>query len=81
MTTDRAEIFEQKIKKLSREIMFSSVSESDIISSGLCYRKGKTFSDLKAAVKRGVKQGVGKTECELSMVEVQIKSVLKMTNG
>ncbi len=78
MATDREQLLTQKAQTLAQNIMFGKVTEADLPSYGLEYRKGKTFADLKKAAQRGLKQGMGKTEFELSMIEVQIKTVLKL---
>ena len=49
----------------------------DVEISGFEFRKGKDWSDLSACVKRGIKQGMMKTEYEIGMVELQLKGVLK----
>lgn len=64
---------------LALVLMFSKVSDVDgtLLARGLQYRKGKTVEDLVYARKKALKAGYGRTETEISMMEVYLKQVLK----
>jgi hypothetical protein len=64
---------------IARAIMFTVffADAPTLEKYGVCFRKGKDVSDLKAALQKGLKAGRGKTEYEISMVELYIKDVLK----
>lgn len=68
--------------RLAMDIMFGGVLVSEIEGKyGLVLRKNKTVEDVKEAVRRGKNAGMGKTEFELSMIEVYLKQVLKPAKG
>lgn len=63
---------------MARHVMFSATSEQKLIEKyGAVYRKGKTLVDLKHAIHKGLKAGMGKTEYELGMIEIYLKDVFK----
>lgn len=64
----------------AKHVMFGTEDSLASLESrfGLILRKGKTFEDVKAAIQRGFKQGMGRTEFEIGMVELQLKGVLKI---
>jgi len=74
MTSKTDEVFDD----LAAHVMFSGVGTMDLKARSLDYRKGKSFEDFAAAVRRGLKQGRGKVEFELSMISVQLRSVLRI---
>lgn len=57
-------------------IMFSpkdfSLNRFDIV-----FRKGKTYEDIKKAQLKALKNGRGKTEYEISMLELYMKDIFK----
>jgi hypothetical protein len=64
---------------LALVLMFSKVSDvgGTLLTHGLQYRNGKTVDDLIHARKKALKAGLGRTETEISMLEVYLKQVLK----
>jgi hypothetical protein len=64
---------------LALVLMFSKVSDvgGTLLTRGLQYRNGKTVDDLIHARKKALKAGLGRTETEISMLEVYLKQVLK----
>lgn len=65
-------------ESMASDIMFSKTSERKLIEKfGVEYRKGKGFSDLQHAIQKGLKNGMGKTEFELGMIEIYLKDVFK----
>lgn len=63
---------------LARDLMFSKVVVAEIPTKyGLQFRKGKDATDITKARSKSVKNGHGKIEFELSMLEVYLKEVLK----
>ncbi len=66
-------------ERMASDIMFSKTSERKLIEKfGAEYRKGKGFSDLQHAIQKGLKNGMGKTEFELGMIEIYLKDVFKI---
>jgi len=65
---------------LAERIMFIGVSDAThwLNILGLEYRKGKDVEDIRKAVKKGLKDGMGKTEHELSMIEIHLTKVLRL---
>lgn len=71
-------------QQLAKAILFTSGGLSyDSIKEkfGLQLRKNKTFGDVKSAIEKALKAGRGKTEFELSMLEVYLKQVFKLKKG
>lgn len=67
----------QTIENIAKACLFGqSNTIQQLLGTEFELRKNKTTADFKAAVLRGVKQGRGKTEFELSM-EVQLQSIIK----
>lgn len=63
------------LKDLATMLILKGVPESEILKV-YEYRKGKSSDDLKSAVKRGLKNGLGKIEYEIDAVEANIGKVL-----
>lgn len=64
--------------KMAEEIMFVGGNLQVMLDKySLELRKDKTFEDVKAAVKRGFKQGKFKTEWEIDFVSIALTKVLK----
>ncbi len=51
---------------------------ADINNKGFTLRKNKTIVDINKAIKKSRKNGMGKTECELGMLEVYLKDIIKI---
>lgn len=67
-----------KYAELATDLMFSKVVVAEIPAKyGLQFRKGKDATDITNARSKAVKNGHGKVEFELSMLEVYLKDVLK----
>lgn len=67
-------------KELAETIMFGGASISNGHAPyGFEYRRNKTLSHLKEAVARGIKNGRGKIEFEISAMAVQLEKVLRIT--
>lgn len=67
-------------KELAETIMFSGASITNHGAPyGFAYRKNKTLVDLRAAIQRGLRNGMGKTEFEISSIALQLEKVLKVT--
>lgn len=63
---------------MARHLMFANTSEAKLLKKyGAVYRKGKGLEDIKHAVRKGLKNGMGKTEFELGMIESYLKDVFK----
>ena len=71
--------FEDKINNFARARMF--LNKCTLTENGLEYRKNKSGADVEKALKKAcdVKNGHGKTEFELGMFEVYLKTILKAT--
>lgn len=71
--------FEQACDEFAKLVLFAGIPNvsAKLEELGLEYRKGKNIDDLRKAVERGKKQGRAKTEFEIGMVAIQVKSVLK----
>jgi hypothetical protein len=69
------------ITDLTEYIMFGIIksrAELDVrINGKFEYRKNKCFDDVKDALRKGVKEGRGKTETELKMVSFRLQDVFK----
>lgn len=63
---------------LASDLMFGR--GFNVAAAGLQYRKGKTVEDVKKAREKALNNGRGKTEHELSMLEVYLKEVFKATH-
>lgn len=66
---------------LAERIMFGAIknkSELDKhIEGKLKYRKNKSFVDVKEAIKKGLWDGAGKTEFEISCVALYLEKVFQ----
>lgn len=49
----------------------------DCYKHNVQYRKGKNSTDIDDAINKAAKNGFGKTECEISMLEIYLKGILK----
>lgn len=65
------------LEDMACEIMFGG--SLTLARYSVEYRKGKTIEDVKAALRkaRDPKNGMAKTEVELSMLEVYLRQVFK----
>ncbi len=61
---------------LARDLMFTGKLELE--KYGLEYRKNKTVKDVNNAIAKAKKNGMTKTEFELSMLELYLQSVFKV---
>lgn len=67
-------------KQLAKAFMFSDQNTIVILTEfKLQYRKNKTVVDLVKAKRKALKNGMGKTEYELGMLEIYLKDVFKLT--
>lgn len=66
-------------ERIASAIMFGGAFSPS--SFGIEYRKGKTIEDVRIAIKKALKNGHGKTECELSMMELYVKDVFKQAKS
>ena len=66
--------------QMSQELFFTGVKDVSawLDKHGVEYRKGKTIEDLHKARQKALKAGRGKTEFELSFMELYLKDVLKV---
>ena len=64
------------LKDFANSIPLRGLKEAEILQHWE-YRKGKTFEDIKQAVRKGQKAGRGKFEFEVSMIEVYLREVVK----
>jgi hypothetical protein len=66
---------------LAQVLMFTETSVADLPAifekHGVVYRKGKGVADIVNASFKAIKNGMSKTEYELSMMELYLKDVLK----
>ncbi len=72
----------QKKPPLDYESMAESVlfgGRLDLAAHGAAYRKGKTVEDVKRAAQRAknVRNGMAKTEMEISMLGVYLMGIVK----
>lgn len=71
-------------EKLALKLMFTStgIKVSDLPSIfkdiGVQYRKSKSEEDIRSAIRKGMKAGMFKTECEISMVSLYLSKVVKL---
>ncbi len=63
------------LKDLATMLIMKGVEESDILKK-YDYLPGKSRLDINDAVKRGLKNGMGKIEFEIDAVEANLKKVL-----
>ena len=65
---------------MAEQIMFIGIPNADnyLNDNGMEFRKNKTLSDIHEAFRKGLKDGMGKTEFELGMIEVHLTKVLKL---
>lgn len=67
-------------KELAETIMFSGATLTmGGPPYGFAYRKGKTVTHLKDAVRKGMKEGRGKVEFEISFIALYLEKVLRVT--
>jgi len=65
---------------LAQRFMFSRSKIYNIVKEfKLQYRKNKGNADLYKAFQKAIKNGMGKTEYELSMFEIYLKDIFKLT--
>jgi hypothetical protein len=64
------------LEELAKCLMFSK-ADVDLTGLGLTYRKGKDSTDIKHAVRKALKNGQQKTEHELSILSLYLKTVVK----
>ena len=62
---------------LAKQIMFSGTSMTELADQGFIFRKGFNQERLTRAIQKGLKDGRGRTEAELSMVALQLSFVFK----
>lgn len=62
-------------KNLAQDIFLTG--KIDFAKYGIEYRAGKTVEDVKHARAKALKNGMQKTEFEISMFEVYLKTVFK----
>lgn len=63
---------------IASTLMFGKPTLSDLCSRyNIELRKNKTIHDVNKALKKAVKNGMGRTEFELSMLEVYVVDVFK----
>jgi hypothetical protein len=65
------------LSEIAKELMFRGSSLAQIQAQGWVLRKGKTVADINASIQKAKKDGMAKTEYELNMLELHLKSVLK----
>lgn len=71
---------EPKIKSLEAIALHGRVAKitmADIEEAGWTLRKNKTFADVTNAFRKGMKNGMLRTEVEISMTELYLGDVLK----
>lgn len=64
---------------LSKKLMFDGATMAEIESMGYQPRKGVNAERIKRAIHKGLKDGMGKTELEIKMVELQLSKMYKST--
>jgi hypothetical protein len=66
-------------EKLAQTLLFYGAQSlrATLAEHGLEYRKGKNADDVRKALQKGYRAGNGRTENEISMVALYLKSVLK----
>lgn len=65
-----------ELKQIAEQIWFLGMKESEILKHW-DYRKGKNVADINSAMKKAWENGLGKSEYEVKMFEIYLKSVLK----
>lgn len=69
------------LETLAEMIMFGGIKNREQLEERIKghwqYRKNKSFEDVNKAIKKGLKFGMGKTEREISGVELYLKDVFK----
>jgi hypothetical protein len=65
-----------ELKEIAERAMCIGIKESEILKNW-DYRKGKNFNDVKAAITKGLRKGVGKFEREVEWIELYLGDVLK----
>lgn len=68
---------ERSFKSLAETIILKGATVDKLLGQEFEFRKGKGLPDLDKASKRGVKQGRGKIETEISMLEIQLQKIIK----
>ena len=63
---------------LSRQIMFEGLTKDYIESEGLQWRKGRDMKTLRNSTRKALKNGFGRTEVELGMLELYLKDEFKL---
>lgn len=69
------------LETLAEQILFGVIKNKEQLEERIIghwqYRKNKNFEDVNKAIKKGLKLGMGKTEREISGVELYLKDVFK----
>ena len=67
-------------KQMAEDIMFSKATELQLMNKyNVSYRSKKGLEDIKKAIEKALKNGNGKTEVELSFLELHISQIFKET--
>jgi hypothetical protein len=66
-----------KFEQLGASIMLRGIKENELLEKW-DYKKGKDFSDVRAAVVKGKKKGLGKFENEAMYIGFALERVLKL---
>lgn len=74
--TERATNLASKCERLALAT-FGGIKKDDLPKYGLKYRKGKTWADVVLAAKKGMNDGMGRTETEIDMIAFRLSRVLK----
>lgn len=61
--------------RIAEEVMF--LGKLSLTKHNVTYRKNKDSKDVVEALKKALRNGNGKTENEISMLEIYLKDVLK----
>lgn len=65
----------EKLEALARTIMFRGITPEKL-EEQWCYRKGKSFTDVKPAFEKGLKRGAGKLEREIMYAAFALDNIL-----
>ena len=65
-------------KALAQQVMFGSLNKDYIESEGLQWRKGRDMLTVRNSVRKAIKNGFGRTEAELGMLELYLKDEFKV---
>lgn len=75
MTTKKNEL-RDKLNGLAKNILLDQILNPD--RYGLVYRKDKSSKNVQVAVQKALKNGMGKTETEIAMLELQLEKIFKL---